>query len=77
MNGGWLSFAGELGKGGWGRSRFHDALPVECSQHDDLYRINPWLQLALCTTVSPDGAGPGLVECASFAGIQRMSHSDR
>jgi len=36
MNGGWLSFAGELGKGGWGRSRFHDVLPVECSQHDDL-----------------------------------------
>ncbi len=36
MNGGWLSFGGELGKGGWGRSRFHDALPVECLQHDDL-----------------------------------------
>ena len=36
MNGGWLSFAGELGKGGWGRSRFHDVLPVECLQSDDL-----------------------------------------
>lgn len=36
MNGGWLSFSGELGKGGWGRSRFHDVLPVECLQHDDL-----------------------------------------
>jgi uncharacterized membrane protein len=36
MNGGWLSFSGELGKGGWGRSRFHDALPVECLPHDDL-----------------------------------------
>jgi uncharacterized membrane protein len=36
MNGGWLSFAGELGKGGWGRSRFHNVLPVECLQHDDL-----------------------------------------
>jgi len=36
MNGGWLSFSGELGKGGWGRSRFHDALPIECLQHDDL-----------------------------------------
>ncbi|MGH9901128.1 MAG: glutamine amidotransferase, partial [Pyrinomonadaceae bacterium] len=22
--------------GGWGRSRFHDALPVECLQHDAL-----------------------------------------
>lgn len=36
MNGGWLSFSGELGKGGWGRSRFHDVLPVVCLQHDDL-----------------------------------------
>ena len=36
MNGGWLSFSGELGKGGWGRSRFHEALPVECILHDDL-----------------------------------------
>jgi uncharacterized membrane protein len=36
MNGGWLSFGGELGKGGWGRSRFHHVLPVECLMHDDL-----------------------------------------
>lgn len=36
MNGGWLSFSGELGKGGWGRSRFRDVLPVECLPHDDL-----------------------------------------
>jgi len=36
MNGGWLSFGGELGKGGWGRSRFAPVLPVTCLQHDDL-----------------------------------------
>ena len=36
MNGGWLSFSGELGKGGWGRSRFNSVLPVNCLQHDDL-----------------------------------------
>jgi uncharacterized membrane protein len=36
MNGGWYSFGGELGKGGWGRSRIHDLLPVECLQSDDL-----------------------------------------
>lgn len=46
MNGGWLSFSGELGKGGWARSRFHHVLPVECLPHDDLiestdgYKIN-------------------------------------
>ena len=36
MNGGWYSFGGELGKGGWGRSRLHDLLPVVCLQSDDL-----------------------------------------
>jgi len=36
MNGGWLSFSGELGKGGWGRSRMRDVLPVECLNQDDL-----------------------------------------
>jgi uncharacterized membrane protein len=36
MNGGWYSFGGELGKGGWGRSRLHQALPVVCLPHDDL-----------------------------------------
>jgi len=36
MNGGWLSFSGELGKGGWGRSRFKNVLPVDCLAGDDL-----------------------------------------
>jgi uncharacterized membrane protein len=36
MNGGWYSFGGELGKGGWGRSRMHQAFPVVCLPHDDL-----------------------------------------
>lgn len=36
MMGGWYSFSGETGKGGWGRSLFHDALPVICLQSDDL-----------------------------------------
>ncbi len=36
MNGGWYSFGGEIGKGGWGRSLFHEVLPVVCNQGDDL-----------------------------------------
>lgn len=36
MNGGWYSFSGQLGKGGWGRSLFADVLPVECLETDDL-----------------------------------------
>ncbi len=34
--GGWLSFNGEMGKGGWGRSRLREILPVECLDIEDL-----------------------------------------
>lgn len=36
MLGGWLSFTGALGKGGWRRSALADALPVECLLGEDL-----------------------------------------
>jgi len=34
--GGWLSFNGEMGKGGWGRSRLAEILPVRCLETEDL-----------------------------------------
>ncbi len=34
--GGWYSFTGELGKGGWGRTALRDILPVECLPYEDL-----------------------------------------
>lgn len=34
--GGWLSFNGELGKGGWGRTNLRDILPVVCLDQEDL-----------------------------------------
>ncbi len=34
--GGWLSFNGELGKGGWGRTRLQEILPVRCLDVEDL-----------------------------------------
>ncbi len=34
--GGWVSFSGEIGKGGWGRTRLKEVLPVNCIQGDDL-----------------------------------------
>ncbi|MFC2125056.1 glutamine amidotransferase [Bacteroidota bacterium] len=36
MNGGWYSFNGQIGKGGWGRSLFHESMPVVCLEGDDL-----------------------------------------
>jgi uncharacterized membrane protein len=34
--GGWYSFTGEMGKGGWGRTLLRDALPVNCLPYEDL-----------------------------------------
>jgi uncharacterized membrane protein len=34
--GGWLSFNGELGKGGWGRTQLRQILPCECLEVEDL-----------------------------------------
>jgi uncharacterized membrane protein len=34
--GGWYSFTGEMGKGGWGRTRLREVLPVRCLEHEDL-----------------------------------------
>jgi uncharacterized membrane protein len=34
--GGWLSFNGEMGKGGWGRTQLREILPVQCLDHEDL-----------------------------------------
>lgn len=34
--GGWLSFTGEMGKGGWGRTGLKEVLPVSCQPFEDL-----------------------------------------
>jgi uncharacterized membrane protein len=34
--GGWYSFTGELGRGGWGRTLLKDILPVRCLEFEDL-----------------------------------------
>lgn len=34
--GGWYSFTGEMGKGGWGRTRLREILPVNCLPQEDL-----------------------------------------
>ncbi|MFO7932992.1 MAG: glutamine amidotransferase [Bacteroidales bacterium] len=34
--GGWLSFTGEIGKGGWGRTGLKEILPVKCLDYEDL-----------------------------------------
>src|SRR4030042_2905393 len=36
LMGGWLSFSGEMGKGGWNRTRLKELLPVKCLDYEDL-----------------------------------------
>ncbi|MGL6225474.1 MAG: glutamine amidotransferase [Thermoguttaceae bacterium] len=50
--GGWLSFSGEHGKGGWGRTQLADILPVECLETEDLVESTEGF------TVKADGKHP-------------------
>ena len=52
--GGWYSFTGELGKGGWGRTRLRELLPVQCMQVEDLIESTEGY------TLSPTSAGAPL-----------------
>ncbi|MGI9542618.1 MAG: glutamine amidotransferase [Cyclobacteriaceae bacterium] len=47
--GGWYSFTGELGKGGWGRTRLKEILPVECLEIEDLVESTEGFQLEAVT----------------------------
>jgi uncharacterized membrane protein len=59
--GGWLSFSGELGKGGWHRTRLREVLPVHCLEHEDLIE-------------STEGFTPELLtDRKAFAGIDFKS----
>lgn len=56
--GGWLSFTGSMGKGGWGRTRLAEVLPVQCLDHEDLVestegfhpKLNPFWRSAFPNT---------------------------
>ena len=49
--GGWYSFTGELGKGGWGRTRLKEILPVSCLDIEDLVESTEGFSLE----VTPSG----------------------
>ncbi|MCX6200845.1 MAG: glutamine amidotransferase [Bacteroidetes bacterium] len=63
--GGWYSFNGELGKGGWGRTRLREMLPVKCLDIEDLVETTEGFSMeitpegkALCPTLNLDGCPP-------------------
>jgi uncharacterized membrane protein len=63
--GGWYSFTGELGKGGWGRTRLREMLPVKCLDIEDLVETTEGFSMemtpegtALCPSLNLDGCPP-------------------
>jgi uncharacterized membrane protein len=59
--GGWLSFTGEQGKGGWNRTRLREILPVTCLEYEDLVESTEGF------TAQPTGAGAALFGEINFA----------
>ncbi|NKQ36453.1 MAG: hypothetical protein HF973_12650 [Chloroflexi bacterium] len=49
--GGWLSFTGEMGKGGWNRTRLREILPVQCLDYEDLIESTEGFMAELDTAV--------------------------
>ena len=63
--GGWYSFTGELGKGGWGRTRLAEILPVKCLDFEDLVENTEGFSMEiteegkrLCPTLNLRGCPP-------------------
>ncbi len=56
--GGWLSFTGEMGKGGWQRTRLREVLPVQCSPTEDL--VESTEGFTACRTAATEPAFAGL-----------------
>jgi len=60
--GGWYSFTGEAGKGGWGRTSLKDVMPVKCLDYEDLIESTEGYY--------PEAVGRGV---ELFAGIELNS----
>jgi uncharacterized membrane protein len=66
--GGWLSFNGQCGKGGWGRTRLADVLPVECLPYEDLCENTEGFQLQATQAAHPLLAGIDLATAPPILG---------
>jgi uncharacterized membrane protein len=66
--GGWLSFNGEMGKGGWGRTRLAEVVPVECLEHEDLRETTEGFAAEACIEDHPILAGIDLASMPPILG---------
>jgi uncharacterized membrane protein len=66
--GGWLSFNGECGKGGWGRTGLADVLPVHCLDYEDLRESTEGYRMIPTNPAHPALAGVELGETPPILG---------
>ena len=69
--GGWYSFTGELGKGGWGRTRLKEILPVSCMEIEDLVESTEGYSLQPTTAGAPIFSDLDLLTCPPILGYNR------
>ncbi len=66
--GGWYSFTGEMGKGGWGRTLLRDILPVKCLPHEDLMESTEGFRPRVTTVGQSRLAGIPFADCPPILG---------
>ncbi|MCB0665080.1 MAG: hypothetical protein KDC80_04625 [Saprospiraceae bacterium] len=75
--GGWYSFTGEMGKGGWGRTRIKEMLPVSCLEIEDLVESTEGFHLEALGNW--DSERTALVDCPPILGynlVKRKPDAD-
>lgn len=70
--GGWLSFNGELGKGGWGRTPLSDILPCECLPVEDLRESTEGFKAEPVLAAHPVLKGIDLASMPPILGFNRV-----
>ncbi len=71
MLGGWYSFTGELGKGGWGRTRLREALPLRCLDFEDLVETTEGFSPRLTPAGKPFFRGLDLASMPPLLGYNK------
>lgn len=69
--GGWLSFNGEMGKGGWGRTRLAEILPVRCLDQEDLRESTEGFRAEAIDAAHPVLQGIDLTAMPPILGFNR------
>ena len=69
--GGWYSFNGELGKGGWGRTRLREILPVQCLDIEDLVESTEGFSLSETKDAAGVFDGLDLSACPPILGYNQ------